>query len=69
MSQWHAVYSNGKMRHANTFINGNTITEINYDGKLLYNVLMSEYSLINVNGLLCETLHPDNPLAKPELYQ
>ena len=40
------------------------VSKINYNGEILYNVLMHEYTKINVNNMLCETLHPDNIIAK-----
>ena len=30
----------------------------------LYNILLDHYDMMLVNGLLCETLNPINPIAK-----
>jgi hypothetical protein len=30
----------------------------------IYIILMEEYSTVNVNNLICETLHPNNIIAK-----
>lgn len=35
-----------------------------YTNEILYNVLLQEYDTILVNNLVCETLHPDNMIAK-----
>ena len=38
--------------------------KIKYDGELLYNILMEDHEKLNVNNLVCETLHPDHEIAK-----
>ena len=35
-----------------------------YDGKYLYNILLEKYKNIIVNNMVCETLDPNNILAK-----
>jgi ornithine carbamoyltransferase len=40
------------------------VKKVKYSGEILYNVLLAEYGTINVNNLMCETLHPDNIIAK-----
>lgn len=37
---------------------------VDYNGELLYNVLLEKDGVMAVNGLVCETLHPSNPVAK-----
>ena len=32
--------------------------------KILYNILLEEHDVINANNVMCETLHPDNLIAK-----
>lgn len=65
MSQNHKVYYQGKMREAKTFIGKiEKVIKVKYTGEILYNVLMEEYSQMRVNNLICETLHPDNIIAK-----
>jgi len=41
-----------------------TIYKVPYDKKVLYNVLMENYSVMTVNNLIVETLHPSNIIAK-----
>ena len=48
----------------NNFENGK---KIKYSGEFLYNILMEKYDIINVNNLICETLHPENTLAKLQI--
>jgi len=40
------------------------VTKIPYTGETLYNVLMEKYGYMMINNLICETLHPDNIMAK-----
>ena len=40
------------------------VIKVKYTGEILYNVLMEEYSQMCVNNLICETLHPNNIIAK-----
>jgi hypothetical protein len=37
---------------------------VDYSGETLYNVLVEEHDKMIVNNLICETLHPNNPVAK-----
>ena len=37
---------------------------IPYNKETLYNVLLEKHDVMNVNNLICETLLPDNPIAK-----
>ena len=65
MSQDHKLYFNGKLTEASKFIGSfYNVTKIPYDGNFLYNILMEKYDTVNVNNLICETLHPDNSIAK-----
>jgi hypothetical protein len=65
MSQEHKVYYKGKMREAKTFLEKfERVVKVKYNGEILYNVLMEDYSQMLVNNLICETLHPDNIIAK-----
>ena len=41
-----------------------TIYKVPYDKKVLYNVLLENYSVMTVNNLIVETLHPSNIIAK-----
>jgi hypothetical protein len=65
MSKEHKVYYQGKMCEAKTFLDKfENVVKVKYTGEILYNVLMEDYSKIRVNNLMCETLHPDNIIAK-----
>jgi hypothetical protein len=38
---------------------------VRYDGGILYNVLLKDaHGVMNVQGMPCETLHPENSVAK-----
>jgi hypothetical protein len=65
MSKNHKILYNGEMMKAYTFLKNKTnIYKIKYNGDILYNVLMEDYSTIKVNNLICETLHPSSVVAK-----
>ena len=36
---------------------------IPYNDEILYNILLKTYSIISVNNIIVETLHPNNPIA------
>ena len=40
------------------------VKKIDYDGDILYNILMDDHETVNVNNLVCETLHPHHEIAK-----
>ena len=63
MSKEHKLFHKGTMKEAQELINEN-IYKVNYNGEILYNILMEEHSKVVVNNLICETLHPDNLIAK-----
>jgi hypothetical protein len=65
MSRQHKVLYKGKCIEAHKFLGHfDKIYKVKYDGEILYNVLLEEYSAISVNNLICETLHPNNIIAK-----
>lgn len=66
MSKNHKILYNGKMIEADKFVSDifQTVKRVKYTGEILYNVLMEKYDTINVNNLICESLHPDNYLSK-----
>jgi uncharacterized repeat protein (TIGR02543 family) len=65
MSKYHKIYYDDVMTEAFKFVdNYQNVTKINYDGEILYNILLEEYDTIIVNNLICETLHPQNIIAK-----
>ena len=61
MSRKHKLYVKGKMKRAETVKGG---IEVPYQNQYLYNVLLKTHETMNVNGLICETLYPKNPIAK-----
>lgn len=60
ISQCHAVLHNGKMTLAKNLPNAK---RIKYDGQILYNVLLENYSRMTVNNLTVETLNPRHHIA------
>lgn len=40
------------------------VTRIPYGKEFVYNILMENYETVVVNNLMCETLHPANPIAQ-----
>jgi FtsP/CotA-like multicopper oxidase with cupredoxin domain len=65
LSKKHKIAYNGKMIEAELFVGRyDNIYKIKYDGQILYNVLMENYDTILVNNITCETLHPQNNIAK-----
>ena len=65
MSKDHKVYYQGEMHQAKTFVGRfENVIKVKYDGEILYNVLMEKHYKMRVNNLICETLHPENIIAK-----
>ena len=60
----HMIFNGLSMVRAKTLINGDTIEKIPYRGLPLYNILLEHHDTMLVNGLVCETLNPENPIAK-----
>ena len=53
------------MRMAKEFLKDfDNVSKVKYTGAILYNVLLEEYDKMMVNNLICETLHPENGVAK-----
>jgi hypothetical protein len=65
ISKNHSIFYEGNMRKAKEFVGINDkIYKIKYRKELLYNVLMKEHDKMLVNNLICETLHPENGMAR-----
>jgi len=64
ISRKHKIYYKGKMKTAESLVGHNGVRLIPYQKQFLYNVLLHTHETMNVNGLICETLHPKNPIAK-----
>ena len=61
----HKILYNNQMIIADDFVNKfKNVYKIPYNQEVLYNILMEDYSIINVNNLICETLHPNTLIAK-----
>jgi len=58
----HLVFYNGLIKAKD--IKHPSVEHIHYDGEMLYNILLDHHDLMIVNGIVCETLNPDNPIAK-----
>jgi len=64
ISPRHKIYNKGKMKCAYRFVGQKGVSLVPYQKEKLYNVLLEEYGTMNVQGMICETLHPTNPVAK-----
>jgi hypothetical protein len=65
MSKNHKIFYKGEMIEAYKFLKHfKHVTKVKYNGETLYNILLKDYTKIAVNGLICETLHPENVIAK-----
>ena len=68
ISKNHKLFYKGEMIKAKDFINKfENVHQIKYTGEILYNVLMEEYDKMVVNNLICETLDPENSIAKLQM--
>ncbi len=68
MSKDHQIFFQGQLVPAYRFLDySDKVHKVNYTGEVLYNVLMAEHGLLDVNNLTCETLHPENVIAKLQL--
>ena len=65
ISKNHGIFYKGKMMKAKDFVGEfDNVYKVKYTGEVLYNVLMEEHDKMMVNNLICETLHPENNMAK-----
>jgi hypothetical protein len=65
ISKKHKVFYKGKMMEAQDFVGKfDSVYRVKYSGEILYNVLMGKYEKMMVNNLICETLHPENIVAR-----
>ena len=65
ISKEHSVFYKGKMMRAVDLIGiCKGVVEIAYNGEPLYNVLLEKHGHMMINNLICETLHPENIMAK-----
>ena len=66
MTKNHKVMHNGVMVMAKELLNKyDGIYKVKYDGEILYNILLdNKHDKLMVNNLICETLDPENFIAK-----
>ncbi len=66
MTPGHEVLYKGKLVQAKHFVGRvDGVHTVPYNGKdVLYNVLQEKHGLMRVNGMVLETLHPENKVAK-----
>jgi hypothetical protein len=65
ISKNHCIFYKGELIQAKDFIGKfENVKKIKYTGEVLYNVLMEEHDKMIVNNLICETLDPENCIAK-----
>jgi hypothetical protein len=65
ISKEHKVYYKGQMVKAKDLVKVcKGVTKIPYTGEILYNVLMEQPDKMMINNLICETLHPENIMAR-----
>jgi hypothetical protein len=66
ISQNHLIFYEGGFHEAKWFLTQQfaDVKEVPYTSELLYNVLLEKHTVMNVNNLICETLRPDNRIAK-----
>jgi hypothetical protein len=65
MTKDHKIEFEGRMVPAYRFLDySDQVKKVKYNGEVLYNVLLDQYGKMEVNNLVCETLHPENIIAK-----
>lgn len=65
MSKDHKILYKEQLVPAYRFLDfSKNVTKVAYAGETLYNVLLAEHGLMEVNNLVCETLHPENIIAQ-----
>ncbi len=65
ISNEHKVFYKGKMVKAKDLIGlCNNVTKVPYNGEILYNVLLEKHDKMLIHNLICETLDPENIMAK-----
>lgn len=71
MTPGHCLLYKGQLIQAKHFVGRiDGVHTVPYNGKdVLYNVLMDKHSIMSVNGMALETLHPSNKVAKSILEE
>lgn len=65
MTKDHKILFQGQLVPAYRFLEfSDKVKRVKYEGDILFNVLLANYSTVSVNNIICETLHPENIIAK-----
>ena len=66
MSKNHRIKYRGVMIPAKWFVNNNfsRVHIVPYTGEILYNVILQNHTVMRVNNMMVETLHPNNVIAR-----
>jgi hypothetical protein len=65
MTKEHKILFKDRLVPAYRFLeHSDKVKKVAYSGDVLYNILLDEHSTISVNNIICETLHPENIIAK-----
>jgi len=65
MTKNHKIMWQGRRLEAESFLyRYENVVKVKYSGQILYNVLMEEHSEMVINNMVCETLDPNNTVAK-----
>jgi hypothetical protein len=65
MTKNHKIMWQGRKLEAESFLyRYENVVKVKYSGQILYNVLMEEHSEMVINNMVCETLDPNNTVAK-----
>jgi hypothetical protein len=64
VSKNHKVLYNNELIEAYKLVGLEDIEYFEYNGEVLYNILLENYSIISVNNMHVETLDPNNIIAK-----
>ncbi len=70
ISKNHTLLYNGNMVASKELLklNNEGIYKVKYAGEILYNVLLESHDKMIVNNLICETLDPNNGIAKMHFF-
>ncbi len=64
-SKEHKISYQGEMTKARNLVElCEKVTFVSYNGETLYNVFLNQYDTMMINNMKCETLHPENIMAK-----
>lgn len=64
ISKNHEVFFNGTWKRAFEYVDGHNIYKVKYNKEPMYNILFEKHGVLIVNNMICESLHPENAIAK-----